>query len=168
MAMAHRPSKRFKKTALGTGAALVLVALNAPATLSFAGDTYHAYKIGRSSYKIQYGSWDLIDLPGRYRINAMHAALLRTGKVLLIAGSGNNQRNFDRGTFDTVLWDPSDNTFRKIPTPEDFFCSGHAQLPDGRLLVAGGTARYEVLDGKVTRPAAACGSRTRAPTRPSP
>ncbi|MDJ0379406.1 galactose oxidase-like domain-containing protein [Streptomyces sp. G-G2] len=149
--MAYRPSKRFKKTVLGTGAAFVLVALNAPATLSFAGDTYHAYKISQSSYKIQYGSWDLIGLPRQYRINAMHAALLRTGKVLLIAGSGNNQRNFDKGTFDTVLWDPSNDTFKKIPTPEDFFCSGHAQLPDGRLLVAGGTARYEVLDGKVTR-----------------
>ncbi|MFI5983251.1 galactose oxidase-like domain-containing protein [Streptomyces sp. NPDC051555] len=149
--MAYRPSKRFKKTALGASAALVLVALNAPATLSFAGDTYHAYKIGQSSYKIQYGSWNLIDLPDRYKVNAMHAALLHTGKVLLIAGSGNNQRNFDKGTFDTILWDPSNDTFKKIPTPEDFFCSGHAQLPDGRLLVAGGTARYEVLDGKVTR-----------------
>ncbi|MFD7027996.1 galactose oxidase-like domain-containing protein [Streptomyces sp. NPDC059917] len=149
--MAYRPSKRFKKTALGASAALVLVALNAPATLSFAGDKYHAYKIGQSSYKIQYGSWNLIDLPDRYKVNAMHAALLHTGKVLLIAGSGNNQRNFDKGTFDTILWDPSNDTFKKIPTPEDFFCSGHAQLPDGRLLVAGGTARYEVLDGKVTR-----------------
>ena len=48
-----------------------------------------------------------------------------------------------------MLWDPAENTFKKIPTPEDFFCAGHAQLPDGRLLVAGGTARYEVLDGKV-------------------
>ncbi|MET9697672.1 kelch motif-containing protein [Streptomyces sp. NPDC006529] len=149
--MAHRPSKRFKKTVLGTGAALVLLALNAPATLSFAGDAFHAYKIGQRSYKVQYGSWDLVDLPVEYRINAMHAALLHTGKVLLIAGSGNNQRNFDRGTFETVLWNPADDTFKKIPTPEDFFCSGHAQLPDGRLLVAGGTARYEVLDGKVTR-----------------
>ncbi|MFJ7202456.1 galactose oxidase-like domain-containing protein [Streptomyces sp. NPDC098789] len=149
--MAYRPSKRFKKTALGASAALVLVALNAPATLSFAGDTFHSYKIGQSSYKIQYGSWNLIALPDRYKVNAMHAALLHTGKVLLIAGSGNNQRNFDKGTFDTILWDPSNDTFKKIPTPEDFFCSGHAQLPDGRLLVAGGTARYEVLDGKVTR-----------------
>ena len=43
------------------------------------------------------------------------------------------------------------NTFKKIPTPDDFFCSGHAQLPDGRLLVAGGTARYELLDGEVER-----------------
>lgn len=71
--------------------------------------------------------------------------------MLLIAGSGNSQKNFDAGTFETVLWDPVKNTFKKIPTPVDFFCSGHTQLPDGRLLVAGGTARYEILDGEVKR-----------------
>lgn len=149
--MAYRPSKQFKKTLLGTGAAVLLVALNAPAALSFAEGRFHSYKIGQSSYRLQYGSWGLIGLPEEYRINAMHAALLHTGKVLLIAGSGNNQQNFDKGTFSTILWDPKDDTFKKIPTPEDFFCSGHSQLPDGQLLVAGGTARYEVLDGKVTR-----------------
>jgi hypothetical protein len=42
---------------------------------------------------------------------------------------------------------------RLIPTPADLFCSGHAFLPDGKLLVAGGTQRYEVLDDKVTRAA---------------
>lgn len=149
--MEYRPSKQFKKTALGAAAAALLLALNAPAALSFAGDRYHAYKIGQAGYRVRYGSWGLIGLPEEYRINAMHAALLRTGKVLLIAGSGNDQRNFDRGSFSTVLWDPKDDSFKKIPTPEDFFCSGHSQLPDGQLLVAGGTARYEVLDGKVTR-----------------
>ncbi|MER7764340.1 kelch motif-containing protein [Streptomyces sp. NPDC097619] len=149
--MAYRPSKKLKKTALGAGAVVVLVGLNAPAALSFAEDRYHSYKIGQGSYKIQYGSWSMVGMPREFRVNAMHAALLHTGKVLLIAGSGNNQKNFDKGTFDTILWDPSNDTFKKIPTPEDFFCAGHSQLPDGRLLVAGGTARYEVLDGKVTR-----------------
>lgn len=71
--------------------------------------------------------------------------------MLLIAGSGNSQEKFDAGTFETVLWDPVRNTFEAIPTPEDFFCSGHTALPDGRLLVAGGTARYEILDGEVKK-----------------
>ncbi|MET9884356.1 kelch motif-containing protein [Streptomyces sp. NPDC006430] len=149
--MAYRPSKQFKNTALGTGAVVALAALNAPAALTFVQQRYHAYTIGQSSYKLRYGSWGLVGIPEEYRINAVHAALLHTGKVLLIAGSGNNQKKFDKGTFDTILWDPKDNSFKKVPTPEDFFCSGHSQLPDGRLLVAGGTARYEVLDGKVTR-----------------
>ncbi|MFF9841522.1 galactose oxidase-like domain-containing protein [Streptomyces sp. NPDC013740] len=149
--MAYRPSKQFKKTLLGSGAVLVLAALNAPAAVSFATEKYHAYKIAQPGYKKAYGSWAVVDVPDQYRINAIHAALLHTGKVLLIAGSGNNQKKFDAGTFETILWDPVKNTFKKIPTPEDFFCSGHTALPDGRLLVAGGTARYEVLDGEVKK-----------------
>ncbi|MFF9146698.1 galactose oxidase-like domain-containing protein [Streptomyces sp. NPDC014861] len=149
--MAYRPSKKFKKTLLGSGAVLVLAALNAPAAVTFASEKYHAYKIAQPGYKKRYGSWGAVSVPDGARVNAIHAALLHTGKVLLIAGSGNNQKNFDAGTFDTVLWDPVKNTFKKIPTPEDFFCAGHSQLPDGRLLVAGGTARYEVLDGGVTK-----------------
>ncbi|MFB7268983.1 galactose oxidase-like domain-containing protein [Streptomyces sp. NPDC056244] len=148
---AYRPTKKFKKTLLGGGALVLLTGLNAPAAVSFAQETYHAYKISQPGYKRQYGSWALLDVPPEYRTNAIHAALLHTGKVLLIAGSGNNQKKFDAGSFDTVLWNPADNTFKKIPTPEDFFCSGHSQLPDGRLLVAGGTARYEVLDGGIRR-----------------
>ncbi|WP_327268272.1 DUF1929 domain-containing protein [Streptomyces sp. NBC_01218] len=149
--MAHRPTRRFRKAVLGSGAVLVLAGLNAPAALSFAHDQYHAYKIAQPGYQARYGSWQQVDIPEKYRTNAIHAALLHTGKVLIVAGSGNSQKHFDAGTFDTVLWDPAVNTFKKIATPVDFFCGGHAQLPDGRLLVAGGTARYEVLDGEVTR-----------------
>ncbi|MCB8903913.1 MULTISPECIES: kelch motif-containing protein [unclassified Streptomyces] len=149
--MAHRPSKKFRKTLFGSAAVLVLAALNAPAAVSFAEEKYHAYKIAQPGYQRRFGSWTTVAVPDRYRINAIHAALLHTGKVLLIAGSGNSQKNFDAGTFETVLWDPVKNTFKKIPTPVDFFCSGHTQLPDGRLLVAGGTARYEILDGEVKK-----------------
>ncbi|MFD0368969.1 galactose oxidase-like domain-containing protein [Streptomyces sp. NPDC059071] len=149
--MAYRPSRQFKKTLLGSGAVLVLAALNAPAAVSFATEKYHAYKIAQPGYMRKYGSWGVVDVPEQYRVNAIHAALLHTGKVLLIAGSGNDQKKFDSGTFETILWDPVKNTFKSVPTPEDFFCSGHTQLPDGRLLVAGGTARYEVLDGEVKK-----------------
>ncbi|WP_328583559.1 galactose oxidase early set domain-containing protein [Streptomyces sp. NBC_00370] len=151
MAYRYRPSKKLKKTLIGGGALVVLAGLNAPAAVSFAGDKYHAYKIAQPGYKARYGSWSLLDVPHKYRVNAIHAALLHTGKVLIIAGSGNNQKKFDAGSFDTVLWNPADNSFKKIPTPVDFFCGGHSQLPDGKLLVAGGTARYEVLDGTVKR-----------------
>ncbi|MGW7429922.1 galactose oxidase-like domain-containing protein [Streptomyces sp. NPDC054861] len=149
--MAHRPTRNVKKTLLGGGAVVVLAALNAPAAVSFVEEKYHAYKIAQPGYQRRYGSWARVDVPEAYRINAIHAALLRTGKVLLIAGSGNDQKKFDSGTFETILWDPVKNTFKKIPTPEDFFCAGHTQLPDGRLLVAGGTARYEILDGEVKK-----------------
>ncbi|KAF4409218.1 MULTISPECIES: kelch motif-containing protein [Streptomyces] len=151
--MRHLISPRFRTTAIGAGAFLVLAGLNAPAAISYAEHTYHAYKIDQPAYKARFGHWDLLDVPQKFRVNAIHAALLHTGKVLLIAGSGNDEESFDAGTFETVLWDPVKDTFKLIPTPEDLFCSGHAQLPDGKLLVAGGTARYEVLDGKVERAA---------------
>ncbi|MEV0174851.1 kelch motif-containing protein [Streptomyces sp. NPDC050803] len=149
--MAYQPSQKTKKTVLGIGGIAILAGLNAPAALDFVGEQYHDYKIAQPGYKAQYGSWTQVDIPEEYRTNAIHAALLRTGKVLIVAGSGNEQKKFDKGSFDTILWDPKANTFKKIPTPDDFFCSGHAQLPDGRLLVAGGTARYELLDGEVDR-----------------
>ncbi|MHB9758767.1 radical copper oxidase GlxA [Streptomyces sp. BYX5S] len=149
--MPYRPSRRMKKTLLGAGGAVLLVGLNAPAAWTFASEQYEDWKIAQPGYKATYGSWSQVDIPEEFRTNAIHAALLHTGKVLIVAGSGNEQKKFDAGSFDTVLWDPKANTFKKIPTPADFFCGGHAQLPDGRLLVAGGTARYELLDGEVER-----------------
>ncbi|MFJ4829946.1 galactose oxidase-like domain-containing protein [Streptomyces sp. NPDC088747] len=149
--MAYQPSQKTKKTVLGIGGIVVLAGLNAPAAVGFASETYYEYKIAQPGYKAKYGSWNHLDIPDDYRTNAIHAALLHTGKVLIVAGSGNEKRKFDKGSFDTVLWDPATDTFKKIPTPDDFFCSGHAQLPSGRMLVAGGTARYELLDGEVER-----------------
>ncbi|MGI5458062.1 galactose oxidase-like domain-containing protein [Streptomyces sp. CA-249302] len=149
--MAYQPSQKTRKTVLGIGGIAILAGLNAPAAFDFASEKYHEYKIAQPEYQAKYGSWTQIDIPEQYRTNAIHAALLHTGKVLIVAGSGNEQRKFDAGSFDTILWDPKADTFKKIPTPEDFFCSGHSQLPDGRLLVAGGTARYERLDGEVKR-----------------
>ncbi|MDX3847993.1 radical copper oxidase GlxA [Streptomyces europaeiscabiei] len=149
--MAHQPPGKTRKYLLGVGAVALLAGLNAPAAIGFAQERYHEWKIAQPGYRAEYGSWTQVDIPKRFRTNAIHAALLHTGKVLIVAGSGNEQRKFDKGSFDTVLWDPARNTYKKIPTPVDFFCAGHAQLPDGRLLVAGGTARYELLDGEVER-----------------
>ncbi|MBU7596337.1 DUF1929 domain-containing protein [Streptomyces sp. P38-E01] len=149
--MPYRPSARLKKTAIGTGITVVLAALNAPATIGFASERYEEYRISRPEYKAEYGSWSMADVPKEFRSNSMHAALLHTGKVLLIAGSGNDQKQFDSGTFDSILWDPANDSFKKIDTPEDVFCAGHAQLDDGKLLVAGGTARYEQLGDSVKK-----------------
>ncbi|WP_327343507.1 kelch motif-containing protein [Streptomyces europaeiscabiei] len=149
--MAHQSPRKTRKYLLGVGAVALLAGLNAPAAIGFAQEWYHEWKIAQPGYRAEYGSWTQVDIPKRFRTNAIHAALLHTGKVLIVAGSGNEQKKFDKGSFDTVLWDPARNTYKKIPTPVDFFCAGHAQLPDGRLLVAGGTARYELLDGEVER-----------------
>ncbi|MFC7220809.1 galactose oxidase-like domain-containing protein [Streptomyces polyrhachis] len=143
--------RRVRKALAGTAVALVLAGLNAPAAIGFAREQYRAYEIAQPAYKARYGSWQVMETPGGDRLNAIHAALLHTGKVLLVAGSGNDRVKFDAGTFTTVLWNPKDNSYKKIRTPADLFCAGHTQLGDGRLLVAGGTARYERLDGDVER-----------------
>ncbi|MEV0912349.1 kelch motif-containing protein [Streptomyces hokutonensis] len=164
--MAYQPSRKTRKTVLGIGGIAVLAGLNAPAALEFAGEQYHEYKITRPDYMAKYGSWDQIDIPKKYRTNAIHASLLHTGKVLIVAGSGNEQKKFNAGSFDTVLWDPKANTFKKIPTPVDFFCGGHSQLPSGNLLVAGGTARYELLDGEVKRAGGGMRVKNENPNKP--
>src|SRR6185437_2409366 len=111
--------------------------------------TLATFQSARSDELCISGQWNIIDVPPRSRVNAIHAALLPTGKVLIIAGSGNSPENFDAGSFTTLLWDPQTGQFSLIPTPDDMFCAGHTLLPDGKLLVAGGTQRYQ----KGTQPA---------------
>ncbi|MET8625471.1 galactose oxidase-like domain-containing protein [Kitasatospora sp. NPDC004669] len=139
--------------------------MNAPAVLGFASDRYHDYVINRPEYKAQYGHWQTLSLPAEFRVNAVHATLLRTGKVLIVAGSGNDEKQFNAGSFKSLLWDPAKNTYKLIPTPADMFCGGHTSLPDGRVLVAGGTQRYEKLDGTVKRAAGVMRVRNESPER---
>lgn len=149
--MKYRPSRRTRRMAISTAVVLALSGANGPWLYRFGSERYHAYTINKPEYKAANGHWDFLDVPSEFRINTIHAALLHTGKVLLVAGSGNNQKNFDAKSFRSVLWDPGANTFKNIPTPKDMFCSGHTQLPDGKLLIAGGTKRYEKLEGDVTK-----------------
>ncbi|WP_328948680.1 DUF1929 domain-containing protein [Streptomyces sp. NBC_00184] len=149
--MKYRPSRRTRRMAISTAVVLALAGANGPWLYRFSTERYHAYKINQADYKAANGHWDFLDIPSEFRINTIHAALLHTGKVLLVAGSGNNQKNFDAKSFRSVLWDPETNAFKNIPTPKDMFCAGHTQLPDGKLLIAGGTKRYEKLQGDVTK-----------------
>lgn len=80
-------------------------------------------------------------------VRSIHSTLLRDGRVLLIAGSGNDPSAFAAGTFKTSVWNPMNNTFLDVPTPIDMFCVGHATLPDGRVLIAGGTTSYPNVNG---------------------
>ncbi|MFI2299805.1 galactose oxidase-like domain-containing protein [Actinacidiphila glaucinigra] len=164
--MSYRPSRRLRKMAVGGAAVGVLAGMNAPAIYGYSTAKYHDYKINRPEYKAEFGHWDLVEVPEEFRVNAIHAALLRTGKVLLIAGSGNDERNFKAKSFKSVLWDPAENTFREIDTPKDMFCAGHTQLADGTLLVAGGTARYEKLKEAVDRAGGAMLIKNEDPDKP--
>jgi Domain of unknown function (DUF1929) len=153
--MTRGVTKREKVTRrlLMGGIVLVLAFSNAPTVFSLASSAYHDYEINQQSYKESKGHWSILPVPSQFQVNAVHAALLYTGKVLIIAGSGNDEADFKAGTFKSIVWDPSTNTFKQIPTPSDMFCGGHFELPDGKLLIAGGTKRYEVLGSKVTHAA---------------
>jgi len=86
------------------------------------------------------GLWSVLDY--QMPIRAMHATVLKNGKVLLIAGSGNDTDNFAAGSFKATVWDPITGTFTTLNVPKDMFCAGHVTLPDGRILIQGGTKSY--------------------------
>jgi hypothetical protein len=143
--------RRARRLAIGTVVVLALAGMNGPWLYRFGTARYHQYVIDQPEYKADNGHWQIVRFPPQYRQDTIHAVLLHTGKVLMIAGSGNNQDNFDAKKFDTRLWDPVKGTIKKIPTPKDLFCTGHTQLADGNVLIAGGTKRYEKLKGDVTK-----------------
>ena len=91
------------------------------------------------------GSWQVAATQAPIR--AVHSILLNTGDVLLMAGSGNDPSAFAQGSFKSAVYHPADGTYTMIPTPADLFCSGHVQLPDGRVLIMGGTKAYPAADG---------------------
>ena len=83
------------------------------------------------------GQWST--LPYNTPINPIHAALLNTGKVLIVAGSGNNPAVTN---FQAAVWDPQSGTITTQPVDWDMFCNGMIVLPDGRPLIDGGTIRF--------------------------
>ncbi|CAA9355594.1 MAG: hypothetical protein AVDCRST_MAG68-4402 [uncultured Gemmatimonadetes bacterium] len=77
-------------------------------------------------------------------ILAVHAALMPTGQVAYFSGS---QHDIDNNRADRVdatrFWTPATRAIRYVRSPaQDLFCCGHAFLPDGRLVAAGGTDAY--------------------------
>ncbi|MFB6311391.1 MAG: galactose oxidase-like domain-containing protein [Salinirussus sp.] len=88
------------------------------------------------------GGWEPIE----YRFSALpiHAALLHTGKILAFGGSGNDETRLD-DPHPAELFDPIAGTVETVDQSlgGDLFCAGHAFLPDGRLLLAGGTHAYD-------------------------
>lgn len=92
------------------------------------------------------GHWEaLADLD----IFVVHAAVLHTGKVLLWSGTAEVG-----DPLVSRLWDPGTDTRTSQSYGEDLFCSGHAFLADGRLLVAGGAPSGSMKSTHIFDPAA--------------
>ena len=93
------------------------------------------------------GTWSVVAdcVVNGFKVNAIHASVTKSGKVLMTAGDGYSKANFDNKVFKTWIWDPmTPNTCpREIPHPaKDLFCSGHSHLQDGRVLFFGGTGKF--------------------------
>ncbi|HEY2390029.1 MAG TPA: galactose oxidase-like domain-containing protein [Candidatus Angelobacter sp.] len=86
----------------------------------------------------QNGRWDT--LPWLMPINPVHVALMHNGKVLVIAGSGNDP---DNKSLEAAVWQPGPDIVRSFKIDWDMFCNGMVVLPDGQPFVLGGTVKYD-------------------------
>jgi hypothetical protein len=84
------------------------------------------------------GRWDT--LPLLMPINPVHVALMHNGKVLVIAGSGNDP---DNKTLEAAVWQPGPDTVRTFRIDWDMFCNGMVIMPNGQPFVLGGTLKYD-------------------------
>ncbi len=91
------------------------------------------------------GVWRILEIDSG--VLAVHATLLPSGSVLFFAGSSNNPDAAAQHQYGTRVWHYPRPVVSAPATPVDLFCCGHAQLPDGRLLAAGGTERYDPFNG---------------------
>jgi hypothetical protein len=82
-------------------------------------------------------------------INPVHMALMHTGKVLIVAGSGNvaSETNFR-----AVVWNPQTTGFTSVPSPGwDMFCNGMVALSDGRHLHQWRQSQIRPILGRATK-----------------
>ncbi len=95
-------------------------------TMTQARTMYAAFAAGGSSAAAIRGKWGD---PIATNILAVHAHLLPTGKVFFWGRMGESR-----------LWDPAHPTagFVDVTKSYQLYCTGHAFLPDGRLLIVGG------------------------------
>jgi len=90
------------------------------------------------------GQWSTLTTP--MPINPVHVALLYSGKVLIVSGSGNVAGNTN---YQAAIWDPQTNTITTQPVTWDMFCNGMVILPDGRPFINGGTLQYDPFHGEL-------------------
>jgi hypothetical protein len=102
--------------------------------------------------------WQILDFSSP--VLPIHAALLPpdaqgVSRVFFFAGSSNNLENSKNKNFEGgALWTYPENRFERPAPPTDLegnlldlFCASQSLLPDGNLLVAGGTIKYDNFQG---------------------
>src|SRR5262249_20476862 len=92
----------------------------------------------------QLGQWTT--LPYTMPINPCHIALLNTGNVLVVSGSGNVAAETN---YRAALWNRQAGTIVTQPLTWDMFCNGMVVLLDGRPFVNGGNLQYDPFHGQL-------------------
>src|SRR5262249_44526661 len=87
------------------------------------------------------GQWTT--LPYMMPINPIHVGLLWTGKVLVVAGSENDETKHAASSSKAAVWNLQTGAIAVQDLQWDVFCNGMAFLPDGRALIIGGTEQYD-------------------------
>ena len=82
-------------------------------------------------------------LPCDSQVLAVHAALMHTGKVLFFAGSGELHPDKEAAHHFEASCGTTKRRLLPASHAHRLFCGGQSFLPDGRLLVAGGTKQYD-------------------------
>jgi hypothetical protein len=90
------------------------------------------------------GEWNT--LAYQMPINPIHLALMHTGKVLVVAGSGNDPTNKN---LEAAVWDWQAGAIALQPVGYDMFCNGMIVLPDGRPFINSGTLAYDPFHGEL-------------------
>jgi len=86
------------------------------------------------------GSWS----PGSDTTTvAIHASILPNGKIFYMAGSGYHSSH-QNGPFEARVRDINSGSEVTVSMSEDLFCAGQAPLPNGNVLIAGGTLQYDI------------------------
>ena len=103
----------------------------------FTTSTVVSITVNNSSDPSVVGQWSSpVTLPAV----AVNLILLQNDKVLF----------YQDGSTPTV-WDYVQNSFTNVPESADIFCSGHALLSDGRVIVVGGIRGIEQHDWNCQR-----------------
>src|ERR1700730_11224637 len=110
------------------------------------------------------GAWGQADVQGQWStlnysmtINPVHVALMHNGKILVTTGSGNcppSQSGCPSGApyggangSGGVVLDLAAQSITQLSIGWDIFCHGMTALPDGRMLIVGGTLAYDPFQG---------------------
>jgi hypothetical protein len=93
----------------------------------------------REAYASGLGSWSLGAVTTAV---AVHAALLPSGKIFYLAGSGFHNPS-RQGPYLARILDLGTGNEKEFSMTKDLFCCGMTNLADGNIMLAGGTELYQ-------------------------